>query len=125
MPKKPIEIASETAQTQVNLACMTAANIILSLRQLYSTISELHRAKPVEIGQHDTQETAPARALTPLDSLQNDQVSCLELGAEINRPTQNHPVVQGMKTKYRKRYSFTMQATPAAKALTKARSAGH
>ena len=90
MPKKLIEIASEIVQTQVSLTPMTAADITSSLRQVFGTLHELQRAESGEIELPKTQESAPAQALTPEDSIQNDKVICLECGAEMKQLTQKH-----------------------------------
>ncbi len=123
MPKKLIEIASEIVQTQVSLIPMTAADISLSLRQVFGTLHELQRAESGEIELPKTQESAPAQALTPENSIQEDKVICLECGAEMRQLTQKHLVAHGMDQKdYKKKYGFTMRTPLAAKSLTKARS---
>ena len=123
MSKKLIEIASEIIQTQVSLTPMTAAEIAASLRQVFTTLSELQKAESGEIELPEIQELAPARALTPENSIQNDKVLCLECGAEMKQLTQKHLVSHGLSTKeYKKKYGFTMRTPLAAKSLTKARS---
>jgi predicted transcriptional regulator len=123
MPKKLIEIASEIVQTQVSLSPMTAADIAASLRQVFSTLQEMQKTESGEIELLQTQESAPAQALTPSDSIQNDKVICLECGAEMKLLTAKHLVSHGMSQKeYRKKYGFTMRTPLAAKSLTKARS---
>ena len=123
MQKKLIEIASEIVQTQVSKASMTAADITSSLRQVFGTLNELQRAESGEIELPKTQESAPAQALTPEDSIQNDKVICLECGAEMRQLTSKHLVSHGMNQKeYRKKYGFTMRTPLAAKSLSKARS---
>jgi len=122
MPKKLIEIASEIVQTQVSHTPMTAADITSSLRQVFSTLHELQRAESGQIELPKIQESAPAQALTPENSIQNDKVICLECGAEMKSLTQKHLVVHGMSMKeYKKKYGFPMKAPLAAKVLTKAR----
>jgi len=123
MPKRLIEIASEIVQTQVSLAPMTAADIASSLRQVFDTLHELQRAESGEIELPKAEEPAPAKALSPGDSVQEDKVICLECGAEMRQLTIKHLVLHGMDQKdYKKKYGFTMQTPLAAKALTKARS---
>jgi predicted transcriptional regulator len=123
MPKKLIEIASEIVKTQVSLTSMSATDITSSLRQVFSTLHELQRAESGEIELPKTQESAPARALTPQDSIRNDKVICLECGAEMRLLTVRHLSSHGMSQKeYRKKYGFTMRTPLAAKSLTKARS---
>jgi len=123
MSKKLMEIASEIVQAQALKTFMTAANIASSLRQVFSTLHELQRAESGEIDLSKIQELAPAEALKPQDSIQNDKVICLECGAEMKWLTQKHLVAHGMTQKeYRKKYGFTMATPLAAKALTKARS---
>ncbi|MGO8879612.1 MAG: MucR family transcriptional regulator [Desulfomonilaceae bacterium] len=123
MPKNLIEIASEIVQTQVSLTSMSATDITSSLRQVFSTLHELQRAESGEIELPKTQESAPARALTPQDSIQNDKVICLECGAEMRLLTVRHLSSHGMSQKeYRKKYGFTMRTPLAAKSLTKTKS---
>ncbi len=123
MPKKLIEIASEIVQTQVSHTPMTAADITSSLRQVFITLHELQRAESGEIELPKIQESAPAQALKPQDSIQNDKVICLECGAEKRWLTVKHLVSHGMSLKeYRKKYGFTMRTPLAAKSVTKARS---
>ena len=123
MPKKLIEIASEIVQTQVSLTPTSAPEITSSLQQVFSTLYELQKAESGEIELPKIQESAPAKALTPGDSIQNDKVICLECGVEMRQLTSKHLVVHGMSQKeYKKKYGFTMRTPLAAKSLTKARS---
>ena len=92
MPKKLIEIASEIVQAQVSRTPMKAADITSSLRQVFSTLHELQRAESGEIELPKTQEPAPAKALTPEDSIQENKVICLECGAEMRQLTHKHLV---------------------------------
>jgi len=125
MPRKLIEIASEIVQTQVSLTPMTAADINLSLRQVFSTLQEMQKAEAagidIEFIQPAAEEVAPTK-LSAADSIQNDKVVCLECGAEMRQLTSKHLVSHGMNQKeYRKKYAFTMRTPLAAKSLTKAR----
>jgi predicted transcriptional regulator len=102
---------------------MTATDIASSLRQVFGTLHELQKAESGEIELPKTQESAPAQALTPRDSIQNDKVICLECGKEMIQLTSKHLVSHGMSQKeYRKKYGFTMKTPLSAKSLTKARS---
>ncbi len=123
MSRKLIEIASEIVQTQVSQTHMTAAEIAASLRHVFNTLHELNRAESGEVELAKIQEPAPAKALTPSDSIQEDKVVCLECGAEMRQLTKLHLVSHGMTAKeYKKKYGFTMGTPLAAKSLTKARS---
>ena len=86
MPKKLVEIASEIVQTQVSVKSMSAGEIALSLRQVFSTLHELQKAEAagieMEVTQPPQRKQAPTK-LTPQDSIQNDKVICLECGAEM------------------------------------------
>ena len=107
MPKKLIEIASEIVQTQVSLMPMTAADISSSLRQVFGTLHELQRTESGEIELPKTQESTPAQALMPENSIQEDKVICLECGAEMRQLTQKHLVAHGMDQKdYKRKYGF-------------------
>ena len=122
MTKKLMEIASEIVQTQATSTPMTADDIALSLRQVFSTLQELQQAESGGIELPQIQESKPAKELTPEDSIQNDKVVCLECGAEFKQLTQNHLASHGMSAKdYRKKYGFTMRMSLACKALSKAR----
>jgi predicted transcriptional regulator len=123
MPKKLMEIASEIVQAQASKTSMTADDIALSLRQVFSTLHDLQRAESGEIELPKPQESAPARPLTPQDSIQKDKVICLECGAEMRQLTKYHLISHGMdQNEYRKKYGFTMRTPLAAKSLIKARS---
>ncbi len=123
MPKQLVEIASDIVQTQVSITPMSSADISSSLRQVFSTLREMQRAESGEIELPKTQESAPAQALTPADSIQNDKIICLQCGAEMKQLTQKHLVDHGMNQKeYRKKYGFTMKTALSAKSVTKARS---
>jgi predicted transcriptional regulator len=123
MPKTLMEIASEIVQTQVSKTSMKAADIASSLRQVFSTLHELQRAESGEIELPKPQESAPAQALTPQDSIQNDKVICLECGAEVRQLTHKHLSSHDMSPKeYKTKYGFKMATPLAAKSLTKARS---
>jgi predicted transcriptional regulator len=122
MSKKLIEIASEIVQTQVSITPMSGADIASSLRQVFGALHELQRAESGEIELPETQEAAPAQALTPADSMQKDKIICLECGAEMKQLTKNHLGSHGMTAKeYKKKYGFTLRTPLAAKSLTKAR----
>ncbi|MGA3114218.1 MAG: MucR family transcriptional regulator [Syntrophobacteraceae bacterium] len=57
----------------------------------------MQRAESKEIELPRTEEkSAPAQALTPEDSIQNDKVICLECGAEMRQVTSKHMVSHGM-----------------------------
>jgi predicted transcriptional regulator len=129
MPKKLIEIASEIVQTQVSLTSMSANDIAVSLREVFSTLQELQKAEAEGIELALTAEAtgeAPTEQkpmLTPQDSIQKDKVICLECGAEMKQLTSKHLVSHGMGQKeYRKKYGFSMRTPLSAKSLTKARS---
>ena len=123
MSKKLIEIAAEIIHTRVSSTPMTAGEIASSLREVFTTLTELQKAESGEIELPEIQELAPARALTPEDSIQNDEVICLECGAEMKQLTKLHLVSHGLTAKeYKKKYGFTLRTPLAAKSLTKARS---
>jgi predicted transcriptional regulator len=123
MSKKLIEIASEIVQTQVSRTPMSGAEITSSLRQVFITLHEMQKAEAGEIELPKIQEPAPAQALTPQDSIQDDKIICLECGAEMRQLTKKHLDSHGMSAKeYKKKYGFTMRIPLAAKSLTKARS---
>ncbi len=129
MPKKLIEIASEIVQKQVSLTSMTAAEIAVSLRQVFSTLHELQKAEAGEVELPPAAEVAgeaPTKekpVLSPANSIQNDKVVCLECGTEMRQLTVKHLVSHGLSLKeYRKKYGFTMRTPLSAKSLTKARS---
>jgi len=123
MPKRLMDIASEIVQAQASKTSMTAADIALSLRQVFSTLYELQRAESGEIELPEIQETTPAKPLNPEDSIQENKVICLECGVQMKWLTQKHLVSHGMTQKeYRKKYGFKMGTALSAKSLTKARS---
>lgn len=122
MPKKLMEIASEIVQAQSSKAPMTAEEISSALRHVFSTLHELQMAESGEIELSNGQEPAPAKALTPEDSIQNDKVICLECGAEFKQLTQKHLSSHDLSPKdYKRKYGFTMRTPLSAKSLTKAR----
>src|SRR5208282_333583 len=90
MPKKLIEIAAEIVQTQVSLTSMTATDIASSLRQVFSTLHELQKAESGEIELPKIQEPAPAQALIPENSIQENKAICLECRAEMRQLTTKH-----------------------------------
>ncbi len=129
MLKKLIEIASEIVQTQVSLTPMSGADIASSLRQVFITLQELEKAETAGIKLAPTAEVAgeaPTEekpVLSPVNSIQNDKVICLECGAEMKQLSSKHLVSHGMNQKeYRKKYGFSMRTPLSAKSLTKARS---
>lgn len=127
MTKKLIEIASEIVQTQVSLTPMSAAEIASSLRQVFTTLTELQKAESGQIELPMPQVPEPteerAKTLAPKDSLQENKVICLECGAEMRQLTSKHLVSHGMSQKeYKKKHGFSMRTPLAAKSLTKARS---
>jgi predicted transcriptional regulator len=129
MTKKLIEIASDIVQTQVSLTSMSATDIASSLRQVFRTLQEMQKAEAGGIELAPTAEAAgeaPTEdkpVLSPVNSIQNDKVICLECGAEMRQLTSKHLVSHGMNQKeYRKKYGFTMRTPLAAKSLSKARS---
>ncbi|MGA2223087.1 MAG: MucR family transcriptional regulator [Syntrophobacteraceae bacterium] len=124
MTKQLLEIAAEIVQTQASGTQMTAADINLSLRQVFSTLQEMQKAEAAGtvLAPQMMPEEAP-KAIVPQDSIQDDKVICLECGAEMRQLTTKHLVSHGMNQKeYRKKYGFTMRTPLSAKSLTKARS---
>jgi predicted transcriptional regulator len=129
MSKKLIEIAGEIVQTQVSLSHMSAGEIASSLREVFRALQDLQsaEAKGVDLeitlqSQEPTPEESP-KQLTPMESIQNDKVVCLECGAEMKQLTQKHLAVHGLNQReYKKKHGFTMRTPLAAKSLTKARS---
>jgi predicted transcriptional regulator len=133
MSKKLIEIASEIVQTQVSLSPMSASEIAVSLRQVFSTLQDLQKSElggvdlegsqPTALESQEAAEDNAARQLTPKNSIQENKVICLECGAEMKQLTQKHLVSHGMNQKeYKRKYGFSMRTPLAAKSLTKARS---
>ena len=129
MPKKLIEIASEIVRTQVSSTSMSATDIASSIRQVFRTLQEMQKAEAGGIELAPTAEAAgeaPTEdkpVLSPVNSIQNDKVICLECGAEMKVLTVKHLVSHGLSQKeYRKKYGFTMRTPLAAKSLSKARS---
>ena len=121
MPKTIVEIVSGIVQMQVSSSPMSAADITSSLRQVFSTLQELQRAESGEVELPETPEPALAQALTPEDSIRENEIICLECGAEMKWLTQKHLIVHNMDQKgYRRKYGFTMQTPLAARSLTKA-----
>ncbi|HIJ76502.1 MAG TPA: MucR family transcriptional regulator, partial [Deltaproteobacteria bacterium] len=124
MPKKLIEIASEIVRTQVSSTSMSATDIASSIRQVFRTLQEMQKAEAGGIELAPTAEAAgeaPTEdkpVLSPVNSIQNDKVICLECGAEMRQLTSKHLVSHGMNQKeYRKKYGFTMRTPLAAKSL--------
>jgi predicted transcriptional regulator len=108
---------------------MSATDIASSLRQVFRTLQEMQKAEAGGIELAPTAEAAgeaPTEdkpVLSPVNSIQNDKVICLECGAEMRQLTSKHLVSHGMNQKeYRKKYGFTMRTPLAAKSLSKARS---
>lgn len=108
---------------------MSAADIVSSLRQVFSTLQEIQKVENGEITlaplPEMSEEVPPGEkpALFPKDSIQNDKVICLDCGAEMKQLTVRHLSSHSMTPKeYKKKYGFTMRTPLAAKALTKARS---
>jgi len=129
MPKKLFEIASEIVQTQVSLDPMTAADIALSLREIFNTLQEIQKAEATgnalalaPLFPETPLEEATESKLTPEDSIQNDKVICLECGAEFRQITQKHLGSHGMNQReYKKKYGFTLKTPLSARSVTKAR----
>jgi predicted transcriptional regulator len=122
MRRELIEITSDIVKTQLSLAPMTAADITLSLRQIFITLHELQRTESGQIELPKIRESAPAPLLTPADSIQENKIICLECGVEMKQLTKMHLDSHGMSTKeYKKKYGFAMKTPLAARALTKAR----
>jgi len=128
MSKRLIEIASEITQTQVSLTPMSAQEIVSSLRQVFSTLQELQKAETEQIELPEVQEAASleqkaVESLSPIDSIQENKVICLECGAEMRQLTVKHLSVHNLTLKeYKKKYGFTIKTPLSAKSLTKARS---
>ena len=79
---------------------MTATDIISSLRQVFSTLNELQRVESGEIELSKTQESPPAKeetpqTLTPKNSIQEEEIICLECGAGMRLLTQTDDRRQG------------------------------
>lgn len=133
MSRKLVEIASELIQAQVSVVPMSAADIALSLRQVFKTLQAMQQSESagtdieedmvVDGTSREASISEVKPSLTPEGSIQNDKVICLECGAEMKQLTLKHLKSHGMSSReYKKKHGFPMRTPLAAKSLTRARS---
>ena len=127
MSKKLYEIAAEIVQTQTASSPMSATEIASSLREVFRTLQDMEKIRNRRGCSGDDVSRAgfgeSPKQLSPVESIQENKVICLECGDEMRQLTQKHLVSHGMNQReYRKKYGFTMRTPLAAKSLTKARS---
>ena len=130
MEKKLIEIASEIVKTQVSLTPMSAGEIAVSLRQVFTTLQDMQKSEvdgvsleSAQTAKDVAQEEGSALKISPAESIQNDKVICLECGKEMRQLTAKHLSSHELSPReYRQKYGFTMRTPLSAKSLTRARS---
>lgn len=130
MEKKLIEIASEIVKTQVSLSPMSAGEIALSLRQVFTTLQDMQKSESDGVSLESAQaakdtalDEGNGLKITPAESIQNDKVICLECGKEMRQLTAKHLSSHELSPReYRQKHGFTMRTPLSAKSLTRARS---
>jgi predicted transcriptional regulator len=124
LKKSLLEIAVEIVKNQASSYQMSAEDIELALSKTFGALQRMQQAE--EVGNHlentGTREDT-SKEIDPKESIQKDQVICLECGAAFRQLTLSHLEAHGLTPRaYKKKYGFPAKQPLAAKALTRARS---
>jgi len=130
MDKKLLELAVEIVQAQVSIGKMTGEEIESVLVRVYNALHRMRRAeeegRPVameEIGYGAADEQVPPGKGDPRDSIQEDQVICMECGSQFRQLTANHLRTHQLTPReYKRKWGFPLKQPLAARVLTKLRS---
>ncbi|SFM86600.1 MucR family transcriptional regulator [Thermodesulforhabdus norvegica] len=124
MSKKLVEMAVEIVQNMVMNEPMTADDVQKSLKMIFQTLLELKQAEESGVAEELVKEVVlPEGLSSPMDSIQDDYVICLECGAKFKQLTANHLRTQHNMTpsEYRHKWGFSPKQTLSARSLSEIR----
>lgn len=125
MSKKLIEMAVEIVQNMVMNEPMTADDVQKSLKTIFQTLTELKKLEESGMSEEVPKKEVilPEGLSSPMDSIQDDYVICLECGAKFKQLTANHLRTHHNMTpgQYRKKWGFSPKQTLSARSLSNLR----
>lgn len=150
MGRSLVEMAADIVQSQCCANSMSTEEIRDSLVQTYQTLSQLNAGLRVEENKEEdrshqepeygsTREAVPEKGtsgekkgggkkenssppVSPQDSIQQDQVICLECGKSYKVLSSKHLKTHGLSSReYRKKYGFSLRQPLCSKALSEKR----
>lgn len=124
-----LDIAAEIVQAQASVEPMSTRQIRLSLIETFSALQRIQMTKEKGLFL-DSSAARKARAKEthagkkePRESIQNDNIVCLECGSEMRQLTAKHLTSHNLTPReYKQKWGFSLQQPLSAKSLTKARS---
>lgn len=131
MSKSLLELAAEIVQAEVAGAHMDVDAVERALMVVYNTLRRIQAAEDENrtLSEVPAGDAGAAPLLTtrdpmsPAESIQENQVLCLECGAAFRQLTANHLRSHGLTPReYKKKYGFPLKQPLSAKALTVRRS---
>lgn len=130
MNKKLLELAVEIVQSQVSMTKMTGEEIEIALIKVYNALHKMRRAEDEGrlVVLHDEKKdlgvSVEGRPGTDArGSIQEDQVTCMECGAQFRQLTANHLKTHQLTPReYKRKWGFPLKQPLAAKTLTRMRS---
>ena len=131
MDKSLLELAAEIVQAEVTGARMDVDAVEQALMMVYNTLRRIRAAEDenrmLSDGPAGGMGVAPVAAtqvrMSPAESIQENQVVCLECGAAFRQVTANHLRSHDLTPReYKKKYGFPLKQPLSAKALTALRS---
>lgn len=130
MAKKLLEVAADIVQTQASVSHMTSDEVTDSLKKVFVTLQEMQKSeaegitleKDMPAGETIAGEPVSAE-LDPKQSIRENEVICLECGADMKQLTAKHLGTHDLTIKeYKKKYGILAGQSLSAKSLSRARS---
>ncbi len=130
MDKKLLELAVEIIQSQASISKMSGEEIESVLMRVYNALHSIKRAEEEgrtilldESGHEFAGEREPPGRRDARGSIQEDQVTCMECGAQFRQLTANHLRTHQLTPReYKRKWGFPLKQPLAARVLTKLRS---
>jgi predicted transcriptional regulator len=119
MAKLLIEMASRITAAQASCTRMTAKEISNEVRYIYKILQELQTLEAELPTSKQEQISPPVRAL---NTIQRDQVICLECNKSFKQLSKRHLVLHGLTSRdYKVKYGLPLRQPLSAKSLSQLR----
>ena len=123
MTKSVIELSAEMMAAQARHQTMSPEDMSQGLRTLFQTLQELHQAhEAAASGESDPTTSLAYLRQHPLESLQRNQVICLESGKAYKLLSNRHLALYNMTPReYKKKWGIPQTTPLSARTLTQRR----
>ncbi|MBC7350617.1 MAG: MucR family transcriptional regulator [Candidatus Aminicenantes bacterium] len=122
---KLLEMAASIVESQAMSSSLGTDEVVESLRRVFDVIRELNTVECGEQPETATVQAQPAQAekVSPVESIRDDHVVCLECGRQLTQVTANHLKSHGLTPReYKKKWGFRLRDSLACRNLQRSRS---